>query len=144
MKVDITSSTAIAAAPSTVWEIVADFARNPEWQKGMKSCVWITEPPLRVGSRYAQEASFLGRAIRTVFEVVELTPGSTITIDTVEGTFPITVTRTVEASPPGCVVGAHVRGSPTGIMGLLSPLTTPLVRRSVNADYQRLKKIAEN
>ena len=143
MNVDITSSLAIAAPAPAVWDIISDFSRNPEWQKGMDSCVWLTDPPLRVGSRYTQEASFLGRTIRSVFEVTELVAGSTVTIDTVEGTFPITVTRSIDETSEGCVIRAHVRGNPTGLMGLLSPLTTQIVKRSVAADYKRLKAAVE-
>ena len=67
-----------------------------------------------------------------------------MTIDTVEGTFPITVTRAVEPAGDGrCEVSAHVQGTPKGIMGLLSPLMAPIVRRSVNGDYQRLKEMLE-
>ncbi|MGI9645398.1 MAG: SRPBCC family protein [Ilumatobacteraceae bacterium] len=63
-KVDIMSGCEIARPAADVWAVVADFSRNTEWQGGMRSCEWITDPPIAVGSRYAQEASFLGRTIR--------------------------------------------------------------------------------
>jgi len=147
-KVDITSGVDIDRPAAEVWSVIADFARNTEWQGGMKACSWTTDPPIAVGSRYDQEAAFLGRTIRTSFEVVELDESDdgrrSVTIDTVEGTFPITVTRTVE--PLGhdrCRVSAHVRGTPDGLMGLLSPVMRPMVRRSVSGDYDRLKRLLE-
>lgn len=145
-KVDIRSGVDIECTAAAAWAIIADFSRNPEWQQGMRSCVWITEPPIALGSRYKQEAAFLGKPIRTTFEVVELVDGSSITIDTVEGTFPIKVTRTVEPLGTGdrCRVSAHVRGTPAGIMGLMSPLMAPMVKRSVDGDYKRLKGLLEN
>ncbi len=147
-KVDITSGCEVDRPADEAWAVISDFARNPEWQGGMRSCAWSTDPPLAVGSRYRQEAAFLGRAIRTTFEVIGLEEAAdgrrSVTIDTVEGTFPITVTRTVE--PLGaqrCRVSAHVRGSPDGLMGVLSPLTKPMVRRAVDRDYARLKQLLE-
>jgi len=39
-------------------------------------------------TRYVQRAGFLGREIRSLFEVIELDPGKRVTIDTLEGTSP--------------------------------------------------------
>lgn len=137
------SSVEIDVPAASAWAVIADFSRNPEWQRGMKACQWVTEPPLAVGSRYEQRASFLGREIRSLFEVVELEPGRRVSIDTIEGTFPITVTRSVEAAGDGCVVTAEVSGDAGGIFGILSPLMRPLVKRSVDGDYARLKRLLE-
>lgn len=143
-RLDIKSSIEIAVAPAAAWQIISDFSRNPEWQKGMRSCRWTTEPPLAVGSRYEQHARFLGKDIVTTFEVIELDPGRRITIDTVEGTFPITVTRTVEPSGQGSTVIARVVGDAGGIFGLITPFMRPLVKRSVDGDYRRLKALLES
>ena len=146
-KVDITSGCEIARPVADVWAVIADFSRNTEWQGGMRSCEWITDPPIAVGSRYVQEAGFLGRTIRTTFEVVDLDTSDgrrSVTIDTVEGTFPILVTRTVERiADDRSRVSAHVRGSPDGVMGVVSPLMKPMVRRSVDGDYARLRQLLE-
>ncbi|MGI9645397.1 MAG: hypothetical protein ACR2O6_08830 [Ilumatobacteraceae bacterium] len=77
-------------------------------------------------------------------ELDEADDPRSVTIDTVEGTFPITVTRTVERiDDDRSTVSAHVRGSPSGLMGVLSPLMRPMVRRSVDGDYSRLKELLE-
>lgn len=141
--IDITSSVAIDAPAADTWEVVADFARNPEWQRGMRKCSWLTDPPTRVGSRYQQMAKFLGREIHTTFEVVELEEGSSVTIDTVEGTFPITVTRSVAPTASGCEVTAHVRGDAGRLFRIFSPLLRRMVQRSVDGDYKRLKELLE-
>ena len=49
--------------------VVADFSRNTQWQQGMQSCVFTSDPPLGLGSTCDQEAPFLGRKILTSFEV---------------------------------------------------------------------------
>lgn len=150
----ITSGTDVAAPADRVWDLVTDFARNPEWQGGMRSCTWLTEPPVAVGSRYQQEAGFLGRTITTTFEVVALDrPGmveagedfgaGTIGIASVVSTFPLRITRMVVATPAGCRVTADVAGEPDGVLGLLSPVVRPLVQRSVDRDYARLRALVE-
>ena len=79
-----------------VFDYIADMSNNTTWQKGMQSCVWTSEPPLRLGSTYDQTARFLGREIVSSFEVTELVPGELIRIETTSGSMPIDVTRTVD------------------------------------------------
>lgn len=139
----VSSSVAVAVPAAVAWGVIADFSRNPEWQRGMRSARWLTEPPLAVGSRYVQHARFLGRDVRSVFEVVELDPGRRVTIDTVEGTFPITVTRSVAPAATGCLISADVRGDAGGLFRLAAPLLPALVKRSVAGDYKRLRRLLE-
>lgn len=124
---------------SEVAEFFFDAANNPRWQRGMRRCEWETPPPLGVGSRYVQEARFLGRSVVSRFQVTKHTPARSITIETVESTFPITVTRTVEAIDDSrCTVTAEIIGRPRGLLRLLAPLTRRLDQRSVDRDYDRL------
>ena len=129
---------------AAVFEYVSNFEHNPRWQNGMRACRFTSEPPLRVGSTYEQVASFLGKTVRTTFEVTALDPGRSVSIESRESTFPIRVTRAVE--PLGearCRVEATIEGGPGGVLRLLSPLVTPLARRSVRGDYARLKRLLE-
>ena len=106
----------------------------------MKSCTWMTEPPVGVGSQYQQHAEFLGRDINSVFEVVEYDPGSLIKATTISGTFPITFTRCVEVLGSASTrVQALIEGDSSGVFRLMEPLMRPIVRRSINGDYKRLK-----
>lgn len=146
--VRISSGVDVAVPPEQAWAVIADFARNPDWQGGMESCTWLTEPPVTVGSRYQQEARFLGRTITTTFEVVALDePGeqgrASITIHSIVSTFPLQVTRTVEPAADGCHVGARVAGQPSGWMGWFGPVMAAMVQRSVDADYRRLRELLE-
>lgn len=119
-----------------------DASNNPRWQSGMRRCEWETAPPIGIGSRYVQEASFLGRSIVSRFEVIDYTPERSITIESTESTFPITVTRTVgPIDEARCEVAAEITGSPSGLMAVLAPLTRRLAQRSVNADYDRLASL---
>ncbi len=129
--------------PSEVFDYVADFENNPRWQSGMVAARWITEPPLRVGSRYEQEARFLGRRITSTFEVVALEPGRMVRATTVTGSFPITFTRTVEPEGDGSRVTAVVQGDASGFFRLAEPLMRRKVQQSIDADYVRLRSLLE-
>lgn len=127
-----------------VFAYVADFENNPRWQRGMREASWTSEPPVEVGSTYEQVASFLGREIRTTFVVRGYEPGSRVTIESIDGPFPLLITRRVEPMGAGrCRVEADVRGDPSGFFRLAGPVLGWLVRRSVRSDYRRLKRILE-
>lgn len=126
-----------------VFEFFADASNNPSWQKGMESCEWTTEPPIGVGSRYRQHARFAGRDVHSVFEVTGFEPGHLLRIETIESTFPIQVTRTVE---PDGDDRSIVRASITGGPKVPWPISLParwMAQRSVDADYDRLQALLE-
>lgn len=143
--IEVTAFVTIERSGADVFAFLADMANNPQWQKGMRACTWTSEPPLRLGSTYDQEASLLGRKIVSSFEVVEFEPGERIRIRTTGGTMPIDVTRSVEESGDGsCTVSAIVRGDASKVFRMADPLMRRMVERSVRADYARLKRLLEH
>jgi uncharacterized membrane protein len=133
----------ISRPPQEVLDYIANFENGPAWQSGITSARLITPPPLAVGSRYQQDARFMGRPIQTTFEVVEYQPGRMVKIDTVSGSFPITITRAVRAEGEGCVVSAIVEGEAGGFFKLAEPLLRRQGKGSVEADYQALRSLLE-
>lgn len=142
--IEVRAAVDIERPAPEVFAFLADMANNPSWQQGMQRCTWTSDPPLRLGSTYDQEASFLGRAIVSSFEVVEFVDGERIRIATTSGTMPIDVTRTV--APLGdhrSRAAAVVRGEPGGWMRAAGPVMRLLVGASVRRDYRRLKELLD-
>jgi uncharacterized membrane protein len=128
-----------------VFAFLEDVTNNTQWLKGMRSCRWTTEPPVRVGSRYEQVAEFLGKEIRTSFEVTAHEPGRLVTIRSREGSsFPLTVTRMVE--PIGdkrSRVIETVESDPGGFYRIAQPVLRAMVARNIARDYRSLKILLE-
>ena len=142
--ITVHASVDIMRPAGEVFAFLADAANNTTWQSGMKSCTWTSSGPIQVGSTYEQVASFLGRTIESSFEVTALDPGHSITITSTGGTFPITVTRSVDPlDVDACRARARIAGGPTGIGRFFDPLTQVLVQSSVTRDYRRLKEVIE-
>jgi uncharacterized membrane protein len=143
--IEVTASVEIDRSSDEVFDYLADMENNPLWQQGQQRCVWTSEPPLRVGSTYDQEARFLGRTIRSSFVVAELEPGRRIRIRTTAGTMPLDITRQVRrVGPNRTAVSAIVKGEPSGMFSLAAPVMRRLVASSVAKDYRRLKTILES
>jgi uncharacterized membrane protein len=131
---------------AVVWEYMENAEHNPEWLRNMQTAKWTTEPPIRIGSRYEQVARFLGKEVRTSFEVTRLEAGRAITISSLPGSsFPLTITREVEpVGPDRCRVRETAAGDPGGFYRVAEPLMRPLVRRNIARDYRRLKRLLES
>ena len=140
---NISSTVFIERDPETVFAYIANPENNPSWQSGMKSCMVTSEGPIAVGSTYQQVAAFLGRRIESNFEIVAYDAPHLIRGTTVESSFPITFTRTVEAKDGGTQVKTVVEGDSSGFFRIAEPLMRMLVKRSVDKDYVRLKRVLE-
>lgn len=143
--IEVHASTRIDRPAPEVFAFLADMSNNPRWQKGMQSCEWTSKPPLRLGSTYDQVARFLGKEIRSSFEVTEFEPGQRIRIRTTGGPMPIDVTRSVDRiDETSTEVDAVVRGESNGVFRIAEPVMRSLVSRSVRSDYARLRSLLES
>ncbi len=141
MGLDFKHTIEIDQSAKRVFAYLADFENNPRWQSGMQSCCWTSAQRSQVGASYVQQARFLGRRIDTHFRVTALEPGRAISIESTQSTFPIQVTRSVEAiDAQRCRVTAHIRGQPHGILKFMGAM----VKRSVKKDYLKLKQLLES
>jgi uncharacterized membrane protein len=127
-----------------IFAYIANFENNPNWQGGMLKANFTSEGPLQKGSTYEQIATFLGKKIYTTFEVIHFEEDHLIKINSLESSFPITVTRFVEPSPNGTKVSAIVEGDASKFFKVAQPLLKAMVKRSVTSDYKRLQKLLEN
>ncbi len=127
-----------------VFAYITNFENNPQWQNGMVSCTFTSEPPVGEGSRYTQVAEFALRRIESKFVVTKFVPNERVEFETTESTFPIQVVRAVKPISNGTQVEAIISGKPSGLIKLFAPLTNWMMRRSIQADYQRLKELLES
>jgi uncharacterized membrane protein len=143
--IGVTVSVDVDRPPGEVFAYLEDAENNPGWIPNMRSCRWTTAPPVGVGSRYEQVSAFLGREIRTSFEVTEHDPGRLVTIESRAGSsFPITVTRMVDPRPDGgSRVTERVQGDPSGFYAIATPILRAMVTRNVERDYRNLKRVLE-
>ncbi|MDQ2921778.1 MAG: SRPBCC family protein [Acidobacteriota bacterium] len=130
-------------------ELVADYAANPDnapsWYVNIKSVRWKSPPPLRVGSRIAFIAHFLGKRMEYTYEIAEYIPRERLVMRTTEGPFPMETTYTWEAAAQNCTrMTLRNRGNPSGFSRLVAPLMATAMRRANRKDLARLKGLLRN
>ena len=127
-------------------EAVAVYASNPDnvpsWYANIKSVEWKTERPLRVGSKLAFVAQFLGRRLAYTYEIIELDARHLI-MRTAEGPFPMETTYTWEPVDGSTRMTLRNRGNPSGFSRWVSPFMAFAVRRANRKDLALLKQQLE-
>ena len=144
MAVDVVTEIVIDRPAAGVYAYAGDPSNAPEWYANIKSIKWLTPRPIALGSKLAFTASFLGRQLQYVYEVVELVPGRRLAMRTSDGPFPMETIYTWEPLEDG---GTRMilrnRGNPAGFSKIAAPLMAGAMRRANQKDLRSLKAILE-
>ncbi|MGH3227258.1 MAG: SRPBCC family protein [Streptosporangiaceae bacterium] len=144
MPVDVTTEITINRPAQVVATYVADPSNAPEWYDNITSVRWETEPPLRLGSRVAFTARFMGRELAYTYEITELVPAERLVMRTAQGPFPMETTYTWQAlDDHSTQMTLRNRGEPAGFSKVAAPLMSSAVRRATRKNLRDLRQILE-
>jgi uncharacterized membrane protein len=144
MSVDVVTNEVIDRPKDRVAAFAANPDNAPAWYVNIKSIEWKSAPPLRVGSRVAFLAQFLGKRLAYTYEIVEFVPGARLVMRTAEGPFPMETTYTWESTDRGSTrMTLRNRGTPAGFSRLAAPFMAMAMRKANRNDLSRLKKLLE-
>jgi uncharacterized membrane protein len=144
MDVDVRTEIVIGRPRAEVAAYLGNPDNAPTWYENIASVEWETDPPLRVGSRMAFVAHFLGKRLRYTYEVVELVPGERLVMRTAQGPFPMETTYEWSDHPAGgTLFRLRNRGQPSGFATIAAPLMSRAMRRENRKDVVRAKSLLE-
>lgn len=133
---DVSTEATISRPRDEVARYATDWRNDREWIGALTDVRLVQEEPLQV----ARVASFLGKRIEYVNEVVEHEPGRRLVMRSVKAPFPMTVTYEFEDSGGGgTLMRIRTEGDASGFYRLAAPLLSRAVKRGVAGDLERLK-----
>jgi uncharacterized membrane protein len=143
MPVDVTATAIIDRPREEVAAYLRDPANDTTWIGGLRSARLLTPGPVAVGSQVERVAGFLGRRVRYVNEVTELS-GDRLAMRSVQSPFPMRVTYGHRPASDGATeVSVRVEGNAGRFYALAAPLLGLAVRRSITRDLRNLKQVLE-
>jgi hypothetical protein len=147
MAIDVTATLEIAAPVESVAAVQFDPRHDPEWIGGVDRVEVLTDLPISEGSRVRRIGGFMGRPIEWLMQVEALEPARHVGMHALQSPFPMEVDYHLERMGDGRATRAsiRIRGDAKGMYGALpGPIMGWMVRRSVQADLVRLKRIVES
>jgi uncharacterized membrane protein len=142
--VDVTTTVRIDRPVEVVAGYVSDPSNAPEWYVNIRAVDLETPPPLAIGSEVRFEARFLGRTLRSTYEITDLVPNSRLVMATAQGPFPMETIYTWEpVDAESTIMTLRNRGQPAGFSRLAAPFVGAAMRRANTEDLRRLKEILE-
>src|SRR6266852_5270015 len=144
MHVEVPTETLINRPRDEVAAYAADPSNAPKWYVNIESVEWKTPPPMRIGSKLAFMAQFLGRQLAYTYEVTDLVPGRRLVMKTAQGPFPMETTYTWEPVGEGQTrMTLRNRGEPAGFSKIAAPFMAAAMRRANRKDLALLKSLLE-
>ena len=129
----------ISAPVASIWAVLTDVARWPEWTASMTAVEPLSEQPLRIGSRVRIRQPKLPTA---VWEVTDLQPGRAFTWVNSSPGMTSTGTHEIVGTPDAPAVRLVLEQR--GPLSFLARPFLPLTRRYVEMEAAGLKKRCES
>jgi hypothetical protein len=144
MGVDASAETVIQRPRGEVAGFVVEPQNDPRWIGGIRTSRPLDGGSTAVGSRVERQASFLGRRIDYVNEVVELEPDVRLRMRSVQAPFPMDITYEFADAGAGTHMRIRVRGDAGRFYRIAAPVLSFAVRRSITRDLDRLRRLLES
>jgi uncharacterized membrane protein len=143
--VDLAADVEIARPAAAVWNVVADYRRDPDWRAGVTTMAPVPPAPVTARTTTAEVLRAGGRTYRNSGAVTSLDPGARFTWRTTAGAdVDADGSRSVEPlGPDRCRVRLELRVRPRPGQRLLTPVLRRTLRRGLAADLGRLRALAE-
>lgn len=142
--VDITTAIDIARPRQVVAAYATDPDHAADWYANIDRVTWQTARPLKIGTRLAFVARFLGRTLSYTYEVIDFIPNERLIMATTEGPFPMETTYAwSDLSDHRTHMILRNRGTPSGFAGVTAPVMAPAMRRANRKDLAALKSLLE-
>lgn len=140
----VLSAEATVAAPAdAVWAVLADYARDPQWRRGVRSMVPTPAGPVRTGTTTREVLRAAGRTTHNDGVVTEVVPGRRFAWRTTAGV-EAEGTRDVEPLPgDACRVRLELRVRPPGLLRLATGPLRRLLVHGLRGDLTRLRALVE-
>lgn len=126
------------ASPQAIWDVIADYRRDPEWRTGVISMVPTPAGCVQVGTTTVEDLRLAGKTWRNVGRVTAVTSGQHFSWQTTDGA-DAHGSRTVESlGPDRSRARLELTVTPHGVERLMAPLLARMLRRNLRRDLARL------
>ena len=144
MSIDVKTEIVINRPREKVTAYATDPDNDPVWIGGISESVRLDDSATAVGSKVKRVASFLGKRIEYINEVIEYHPQGLLTMKSVSGPFPMTITYRFSETEGSTLAQIRIQGGGGGFYRLAEPLLARAVKRNISRDLKNLNRLLES
>jgi uncharacterized membrane protein len=126
----------------TIFALLTDINRQPEWIEEIQSITRLPELPLRVGSTYEQSAKYYGRTVAIQMEIVGYEPNRLLKQES-SGSMPTVTSWWLESAAGGTNVHYEFEGRPGGMYDMIAPGLEGQIKRGLHQQVLNLKALLD-
>lgn len=126
-----------------VFAYLTDPSKLPEWDPRIVDVEQLTDGPMRVGTRFRETRTMLGRKVSQVVEVTEYDPPRLFTLRIEEGPIGLDARNVLEAVDGKTRLRFEGSGKLRGAARVAQPIAAALLKRQMQAHYERVREQLE-
>ena len=143
--IDVITEIVINETVDKVYDYAVDPDNAPDWYENIRTVEWKGPKQIKIGSKIAFKAFFLGRELAYIYEIVELVKGKTLVMRTADGPFLMETTYIFTPLDDNSTsMTLRNRGNPSGFSILFSPLMAVMMKKANKKDLRKIKKKIES
>lgn len=140
---DVTQSVTIAAPPEAVWRLITDVESTPKWSSAIVRIVRDSGGPLTVGDTFTEEATLMGKVIKTAKVITVLEEAALYGEEAQGGMLPHAVRMTLTAQGSSTLLTFRLSGNPGRAAKVYGPLLGRALKKQIAKDLQSMRRLIE-
>ena len=140
--IKVESSVVINKPLAEVFAFATNSDNSTKWQGGVEEVI-AEGPPNVVGSKYTEVRKFMGQEMKSTMELTAFVPNAKWASKVIKGPVPFEVTATYEAAGSATKMTTLVEGEPKGFFKIAEGMLEGQLKKSLQEDGERLKKLLE-
>jgi len=138
-----TSRAELDAPPTVVWSMVADYGRDSQWRRGVRTMQPCPAGLVRLGTTTDEVVRLGGRTYRSRGIVTEVDEGRRFAWQTTSGVSARGWRQVRPLPTGGTTVELHLEVDVRGLQVLMKPLLRRMLGASLAGDVERLRALVD-
>ena len=142
--IQLDKSVLIERPVEDVFSFISNFENESEWCEEVVRTQKTSDGPIGVGSTFTDHVEFLGRTMKSSYEILAYDLNKTVSIKTSSGPVPFVATYSFNDADGVTKLAILAKAEPRGLF----KLATPIIRRQLGKQWDRnfanLKRLLES
>lgn len=141
--ITIEEETSIDRPPAEVFAFIADVDNLTRWQSGTVEAALLSEPPLRLGSRFRQVVKAGPWKLQSSGVVTEYSPSEVFAVEAMSGPLDYACSIRLKAAGGGTRVTMRAVAHANGFWRFLEPLFAGDLKKEARSELKTLRNVLQ-